>query len=889
MFKAIKKLFDPAYKELTVCEKVADKVIALADKYKAMSDEELQNQTVIFKERLAKGETLDDILVEAFATAREAATRVLGLTPFRVQIIGAAAMHFGNIAEMKTGEGKTLTSVMVAYLNALTGKGVHIVTVNEYLAARDANEMGQVHKFLGLTVGLNLREYSSEEKREQYACDITYSTNNELGFDYLRDHMVVYKEQMVQRPELFFAIVDEVDSILIDEARTPLIISGGAKAGYNLYEQANTFVKRLHEDVDFEIDEKAKHASLTPEGIQKAEEYFKIENLYDVAHVELLHRINNALRANYIMKNQVDYVVQEGQVIIVDPFTGRLMHGRQWSEGLHQAVEAKEGVEIKKETRTLATITFQNYFRMYSKLAGMTGTAKTEEEEFRDIYNMLVVEIPTNVPVIREDAPDLIFFSEKAKYEAIAEEIKKRHEIGQPILVGTISIETSELLSSILKRKGIPHNVLNAKQHAREAEIVSHAGEKGAVTIATNMAGRGTDIKLGEGVRELGGLAVIGTERHESRRIDNQLRGRSGRQGDPGYSRFYLSTKDELLIRFGGDRLERVLLLASSKETDGEMAPIEYKPMSAVVESAQKKIEGQNYDRRKSVVEYDEVLRKQREVIYGQRKDILFLDDIEPTILKMIESISYREVANYADVNDPSKIDAVRFMKEFVVSFFNQGYLNIQCDKCQKVLKVREGIPTRCPNCGKEFTVIIPRETESQKEIKNIISIAEVEGKTVAEVQEFILNIFMTNLKAKKADANPENYKEFLKRVLLKVVDQHWMDHIDQMSTLRQSVSLQSYGQVNPLREYQSTGFEMFSRMIEAIERDTVRIINHSFVPVTLGERERVAKIVGTSGGSSDDDGKKKPVVNKTAKVGPNQPCPCGSGRKYKHCCGRKS
>ena len=428
MFKAIKKLFDPAYKELTACEKVADKVIALADKYKAMSDEELQNQTVIFKERLAKGETLDDILVEAFATAREAATRVLGLTPFRVQIIGAAAMHYGNIAEMKTGEGKTLTSVMVAYLNALTGRGVHIVTVNEYLATRDANEMGQVHKFLGLTVGLNLREYSSEEKREQYACDITYSTNNELGFDYLRDHMVVYKEQMVQRPELFFAIVDEVDSILIDEARTPLIISGGAKAGYNLYEQANTFVKRLHEDVDFEIDEKAKHASLTPEGIQKAEEYFKIENLYDVAHVELLHRINNALRANYIMKNQVDYVVQDGQVIIVDPFTGRLMHGRQWSEGLHQAIEAKEGVEIKKETRTLATITFQNYFRMYSKLAGMTGTAKTEEEEFRDIYNMLVVEIPTNVPVIREDAPDLIYFSEKAKYEAIAEEIKKRHE-----------------------------------------------------------------------------------------------------------------------------------------------------------------------------------------------------------------------------------------------------------------------------------------------------------------------------------------------------------------------------------------------------------------------------------------------------------------------------
>ena len=450
MFKGIKKLFDPSYKELTKCEKIADKVIALADKYKAMSEEELKNQTNIFKERLAKGESLDDIMIEAFAVAREASTRVLGMTPFRVQIIGAAAMHFGNIAEMKTGEGKTLTSVMVAYLNALTGKGVHIVTVNEYLATRDATEMGEVHKFLGLTVGLNLREYSSEEKRAQYACDITYSTNNELGFDYLRDHMVVYKEDMVQRPELFFAIVDEVDSILVDEARTPLIISGGAKTGPNLYEQANTFCRRLTEEIDFEIDEKTRHASLTPEGIQKAEEYFHLDNLYDISHVELLHRINNALRANFIMKNQVDYVVQEGQIIIVDPFTGRLMHGRQWSEGLHQAIEAKEGVEIKKETRTLATITFQNYFRMYSKLAGMTGTAKTEEEEFRDIYNMLVVEIPTNVPVIRVDDPDLIYFSEKAKYEAISEEIRRRHELGQPILVGTISIETSELLSGIL-------------------------------------------------------------------------------------------------------------------------------------------------------------------------------------------------------------------------------------------------------------------------------------------------------------------------------------------------------------------------------------------------------------------------------------------------------
>ena len=890
MFKGIKKLFDPSYKELTRCEKIADKVIALADTYKAMSEEELKNQTNIFKERLQNGESLDDIMVEAFAVAREASTRVLGMTPFKVQIIGAAAMHFGNIAEMKTGEGKTLTSVMVAYLNALTGKGVHIVTVNEYLASRDASEMGEVHKYLGLTVGLNLREYNSEEKRAQYACDITYSTNNELGFDYLRDHMVVYKEDMVQRPELFFAIVDEVDSILVDEARTPLIISGGAKTGPNLYEQANTFCRRLTEEIDYEVDEKTRHASLTPEGIQKAEEYFHLDNLYDISNVELLHRINNSLRANFIMKNQVDYVVQDGQIIIVDPFTGRLMHGRQWSEGLHQAIEAKEGVEIKKETRTLATITFQNYFRMYSKLAGMTGTAKTEEEEFRDIYNMLVVEIPTNVPVVRVDDPDLIFFSEKAKYEAISEEIKRRHEIGQPILVGTISIETSELLSSILKKKGIPHNVLNAKQHAREADIISHAGEKGAVTIATNMAGRGTDIKLGEGVKELGGLAVLGTERHESRRIDNQLRGRSGRQGDPGYSRFYLSTKDELLIRFGGDRLERMLLMVSEKDESGENAPIEYKPFSSVVESAQKKIEGQNYDRRKSVVEYDEVLRKQREVIYGQRKDILFLDDIEPTILRMMENVSYNEVAKYAQVDDPSKIDAIRFMKEFVVRFFDQGYINVPCPSCGKIQRVHDGIPTRCINqeCRMGFTVSRRRDTDAQKAIKNTISIEEIEGKSLAEVQEFIYNVFKTNLESKKADADPENYKEFLKRNLLSVVDKHWMDHIDQMSTLRQSVSLQSYAQVNPLREYQAIGFEMFNKMIASIESETIGLVNCRFIPVTMGERERVAKIVGTSGGSSDDSGKRKPVINKDKKVGPNEPCPCGSGRKYKHCCGRK-
>ena len=604
------KLFDPTYKEFKKCSKVAEAVVALEDEYKKLTDEELKAKTPEFKKRLEKGETLDDIMVEAFATAREAASRVLGLTPFKVQIIGAAAMHFGNIAEMKTGEGKTLTSVLVAYLNALPGKGVHIVTVNEYLASRDATEMGEVHKFLGLTVGLNLRELDSEQKREQYYCDITYSTNSELGFDYLRDHMVLYKEQMVQRPEMNFAIVDEVDSILIDEARTPLIISGGEKKGPNLYVQANSFAKCLHQE-DYEIDVKDRHVALTESGMSKAEKYFNVDNLYDVKNVTIVHHINNALRANYIMEKDKDYVVHEGAIVIVDPFTGRLMVGRQWSDGLHQAIEAKENVQIKKETRTLATITYQNYFRMYKKLAGMTGTAKTEEEEFRNIYNMFVVEIPTNVPVIRIDEPDLIFRSMKAKYLAIAKDIKERHEKGQPVLVGTISIESSELLSNLLKRNGIPHSVLNAKQHEREAEIIAKAGQKGSVTIATNMAGRGTDIKLGEGVRELGGLAVIGTERHEARRIDNQLRGRSGRQGDPGYSRFYLSAQDELMIRFGGDRFERLLGMIANPDADGYETPLESKMFSRFVESAQKKVEGANYDSRKNVVEYDEVLRKQ--------------------------------------------------------------------------------------------------------------------------------------------------------------------------------------------------------------------------------------------------------------------------------------
>lgn len=832
------KLFDPTYKEFKKCSKVAEAVVALEDEYKKLTDEELKAKTPEFKQRLEKGETLDDIMVEAFATAREAASRVLGLTPFKVQIIGAAAMHFGNIAEMKTGEGKTLTSVLVAYLNALPGKGVHIVTVNEYLASRDATEMGEVHKFLGLTVGLNLRELDSEQKREQYYCDITYSTNSELGFDYLRDHMVLYKEQMVQRPEMNFAIVDEVDSILIDEARTPLIISGGEKKGPNLYVQANSFAKCLHQE-DYEIDVKDRHVALTESGMSKAEKYFNVDNLYDVKNVTIVHHINNALRANYIMEKDKDYVVHEGAIVIVDPFTGRLMVGRQWSDGLHQAIEAKENVQIKKETRTLATITYQNYFRMYKKLAGMTGTAKTEEEEFRNIYNMFVVEIPTNVPVIRIDEPDLIFRSMKAKYLAIAKDIKERHEKGQPVLVGTISIESSELLSNLLKRNGIPHSVLNAKQHEREAEIIAKAGQKGSVTIATNMAGRGTDIKLGEGVRELGGLAVIGTERHEARRIDNQLRGRSGRQGDPGYSRFYLSAQDELMIRFGGDRFERLLGMIANPDADGYETPLESKMFSRFVESAQKKVEGANYDSRKNVVEYDEVLRKQREVIYGQRKDILFLDDMEPTIRKMIKNVVKRNIGGYiVHEKKNSEVDAVRFMNEFASKFFNRGKITID----------------------------------------------EVEELNEEQLSELIENKFIEELENKKTQVPNEVFQEFLKVVLLRVVDSHWMDHIDQMSNLRQSIGLQSYAQINPLREYQQIAFETFNDMIATINDEVVLNVNRVILRENL-QREEQAKVTGTNAGA-DETAKRKPVVNKDKKVGRNDPCPCGSGKKYKYCCG---
>ena len=808
-------------------EKMAQQVLDKETEYKTFTDEELQNKTEEFKSRLNNGETLDSLLVEAYATVREASTRVLKMTPFKVQVMGAIVIHEGNIAEMKTGEGKTLTAVMPAYLNALNGEGVHIVTVNDYLARREAEgEIGELFKFLQLTVGLNTREMNPEEKREVYKCDILYSTNNELGFDYLRDHMVIYKEQIVQR-NLNFAIIDEVDSILIDEARTPLIISGGAKNTADLYKHANYFVIGLGED-DFELDIKDKSITLTQAGIQRAEKFFNLENLYDVNNVVLLHHINNALRANYIMTKDVDYVVQDGKVIIVDQFTGRLMHGRQFSEGLHQALEAKEAVEIKKETTTLATITFQNFFRMYSKLSGMTGTAKTEEEEFRNIYNMFVVEIPTNMPVIRIDDNDLIFATMEAKYKALAEEITKRYNLGQPQLVGTISIESSELLSSLLKKNGVKHNVLNAKQHEREAEIVANAGQKYSVTIATNMAGRGTDIKLGEGVTDLGGLAVIGTERHESRRIDNQLRGRSGRQGDPGYSRFFLSADDDLLKRFGGDRFKSMISMITSQGGDESETPLDFKMFSKMVLRAQRQIEGNNFDRRKTVLQYDEVLRKQREIIYSQRTDVLFLDSIEELIHSMLTDTLTRAVNSHDNIDDLN----LTLNKYFVIDSIDKEIL-----------------------------------------------------KTESNVLEYVLDTYRKDVENKKTLAGEKQFNDFLKAITLRVVDTYWVQHIDSMSELRQAVTLQSYGQINPFREYQEIGFNMFQTMVYNIQDDVTKYVLKAQVRQNT-ERVQVAKPVSTYSGKEDMEVKRKPrTVDQ--KVGRNDPCPCGSGKKYKHCHGR--
>lgn len=842
----LKKFFDSGNRELKRCERIADKVLSLEAAYRELSDESLQAKTVEFKERIKQGETLDQILVEAFAVVKEASTRVLKMTPFRVQIIGATAIHGGNIAEMKTGEGKTLTAVMPAYLNALNGQGVHIVTVNEYLARREAEgEIGDLFRWLGLTVGLNVRDLTQEEKKEQYACDILYSTNSELGFDYLRDHMVLYAKDIVQKRGLNYAIIDEVDSILIDEARTPLIISGGAKNNANLYIQTDRFAKSLR-DEDYEHDIEANSVALTPSGMEKAERVFGIENLYDLKNVTLVHHINNALKANYTMFNDKEYVVEGGEVLIVDQFTGRILKGRQFSEGLHQALEAKEGVQIKKETVTVATITYQNFFRMYGKLSGMTGTAKTEEEEFREIYNMYVVEIPTNKPVMREDNSDYIFTTLEGKYHALVEEVYQRYTLGQPILLGTVAVETSELLSKMLHKRGIAHEVLNAKQHAREAEIIAKAGHKGSVTIATNMAGRGTDIKLGEGVKELGGLAVIGSERHEARRIDNQLRGRSGRQGDPGYSRFYLSAEDELMMRFGGEsfknRIEMVtrLNVGKNSDLDPKYVPLESKMFSRFVAGAQKRIEGNNYDTRKNLLKYDDVLRRQREIVYKERTEILVRDTVEDIAKEMMSGAITQQVYTHLTTdNKDINLDVTGILSAFNGNIFPPNALSKQ----------------------------------------------ELENKNVNEIVELLSSKALKELENKKTSFPPEIYNEFLKVVILRVIDSYWTRHIDAMSELRQGVTLQAYAQANPLTIYQDEGYKMFTEMMANISNDVLRYIMRAQIRENL-EREQVNKNITTSDGKQDPAVKRKPITT-GQKVGRNDPCPCGSGKKYKYCCGQ--
>ncbi len=755
--------------------KIADKVGSYAEEYRQLSDEELQAKTPAFKKRYQNGETLDDLLPEAFAVAREGAKRVLGLYPFHVQIMGGIVLHEGNIAEMKTGEGKTLTATMPVYLNALAGEGVHVVTVNEYLSQRDATEMGELYNWLGLTVGVNTTEKDADEKREAYAADITYSTNGEIGFDYLRDNMVAYKEQMVQRP-LNFAIVDEVDSILIDEARTPLIISGQSSGTSDLYQRTDRFAKTLHEGDDFKLDLETKTVSLTDQGIEKAEKYFNLKNLYDTDNTALTHHLDQALRANFIMLRDKDYVVQDDEVKIVDSFTGRIMEGRRFSDGLHQALEAKEGVTINEESKTMATITYQNLFRMYKKLAGMTGTAKTEAEEFREIYNMEVISVPTNKPVVRVDHPDVLYPTLEAKFEAVVNKIKELHKKGQPMLVGTVAVETSEYLSQRLDEEKIPHVVLNAKNHAKEAEIVANAGQRGAVTIATNMAGRGTDIKLGPGVVELGGLAVIGTERHESRRIDNQLRGRSGRQGDPGLSQFYLSLEDDLMRRFGSEKIKNFL---EHLNVEGEDAVIRSRMITKQVESAQKRVEGNNYDSRKNVLQYDDVMRQQREVIYGERREIIDEQkDLKWVIMPMIE----RTINRIVDLHTQGEKEDwdLQTILDFAIS-----------------------------------AMVSPDQ----------ISLEDFQGKSADEIKSMLMDLANKEYKEKQEQLYDESQMlEFEKVVILRVVDSHWTDHIDIMDQLRQSIGLRGYGQQNPLVEYQREGYKMFEEMIADIEYDATRL-----------------------------------------------------------------
>ena len=901
-------LFNMADKrELKGFEKIADQIDAMEPKFEAMTNKELKSMTNTFKDRLAKGETLDDILPEAFATVREASKRVLGMRHYKVQLIGGMVLHQGRIAEMKTGEGKTLVATAPVYLNALEGKGVHVVTVNDYLAKRDKEEMGKVYEFLGLTVGVIVHGQSPEERRKQYECDITYGTNNEYGFDYLKDNMVIHKEQRVQR-ELNYAIVDEVDSILIDEARTPLIISGPGDKSTHLYTDANTFVltlkrpsktqqekteeeKELPSDGDYEIDEKQKAVSLSESGIKKAELYFNVENITDVEHTELFHHINQALKAHAIMKKDVDYVSKDGEIVIVDEFTGRLMFGRRYSEGLHQAIEAKEGLHVQRESKTLATITFQNFFRMYSKLAGMTGTAKTEEEEFKSIYKMDVVQIPTNKPILRQDLPDVVYKNERGKFNAVAEDILERHAKNQPVLVGTVSIEKSELLSQILKRKGIKHEVLNAKNHEKEAEIIAQAGRLGAVTIATNMAGRGTDIVLGgnplfltkkelkkhgftddsikrvdtsidaeelaenedlakaketfdslyhqfkdqaakeqEAVKEAGGLAIIGTERHESRRIDNQLRGRSGRQGDPGSSRFYIGLDDDLMRLFGSERIQGVVERIGLEED----MPIEHKMLTKSIENAQKKVEGRNFGIRKHVLQYDDVMNKQRQVIYAERSSVLEGEDIHEYIQSMIKDRIGAAVEAYTE---DKKVDYTELKHYLYTSFMPAESLEV------------EGLET-------------------------------LQGE---ELVEKIYEIALAIYKEKEEVITPERMREIERIILLQCVDSHWIDHIDAMDQLRQGIGLRALGQQDPVIAYKLEGFNMFDEMVDQIRQDTVRYLFGITIEKQPTERKQIVD-VDTIEAPTDEP--KQPVVKET-KVGRNDLCPCGSGKKYKNCCGK--
>lgn len=840
----LSKILDGNNKEIKQLGKLADKVIALEEKTAILTDEEIRNKTKQFQTELAdidnvkkQNDYLDKILPEAYALVREGSKRVFNMTPYKVQIMGGIAIHKGDIAEMRTGEGKTLTATMPTYLNALAGRGVHVITVNEYLSSVQSEEMAELYNFLGLTVGLNLNSKTTEEKREAYAQDITYSTNNELGFDYLRDNMVNYSEDRVMRP-LHFAIIDEVDSILIDEARTPLIISGEAEKSTSLYTQANVFAKMLKQDEDYKYDEKTKAVHLTEQGADKAERMFKVENLYDVQNVDVISHINTALRAHVTLQRDVDYMVVDGEVLIVDQFTGRTMPGRRFSEGLHQAIEAKEGVQIQNESKTMASITFQNYFRMYNKLAGMTGTAKTEEEEFRNIYNMTVTQIPTNKPVQRNDKSDLIYISQKGKFDAVVEDVVEKHKAGQPVLLGTVAVETSEYISNLLKKRGIRHDVLNAKNHEREADIVAGAGQKGAVTIATNMAGRGTDIKLGEGVEELGGLAVIGTERHESRRIDDQLRGRSGRQGDKGDSRFYLSLQDELMIRFGSERLQKMM----SRLGLDDSTPIESKMVSRAVESAQKRVEGNNFDARKRILEYDEVLRKQREIIYNERNSIIDEEDSSQVVDAMLRSTLQRSINYYINTAD----DEPEYQP--FIDYINDIFL-------------QEGDITE----------------------------DDIKGKDAEDIFEVVWAKIEAAYQSQK-DILEEQMNEFERMILLRSIDSHWTDHIDTMDQLRQGIHLRSYAQQNPLRDYQNEGHELFDIMMQNIEEDTCKFILKSVVQVEDNiEREKTTEF-GEAKHVSAEDGKEKvkpkPIV-KGDQVGRNDDCPCGSGKKFKNCHGK--